>query len=70
MASPEEFADNPRYPLLFDPQTAGGLLAAVPTAHSAACITALQAAGYSHAAVIGVVTEHLSAVEELIQICL
>ncbi len=46
-------ADHPRYPLLFDPQTAGGLLASVPADQAPACIDALRAAGYAQAAVIG-----------------
>ena len=28
-ANQDEIAENPRYPLIYDPQTAGGLLAAV-----------------------------------------
>jgi selenide,water dikinase len=48
-----EMVDHPRYPLIFDPQTAGGLLASVPGGRARACVDALVAAGYPHAAVIG-----------------
>jgi selenide,water dikinase len=49
----EAFVDDPRYPLLFDPQTAGGLLASVPAENAQACVQALQAAGYPHTVIIG-----------------
>ncbi|MFZ3040557.1 MAG: selenide, water dikinase SelD [Thiobacillus sp.] len=45
--------DHPNYPLLFDPQTAGGLLAGVPESAADACIAALHEAGYRQAARIG-----------------
>ncbi|MBS4153150.1 selenide, water dikinase SelD [Cobetia sp. MC34] len=48
--------DHPRYPLLFDPQTAGGLLASVPSGEAESCLAALKAAGYHASAIIGRIT--------------
>jgi selenide,water dikinase len=51
-----EVPETPLGALVFDPQTAGGLLAAVPEERAEAVVAALIAAGFE-AAQIGVVTE-------------
>jgi len=48
-------AKHPGLPLLFDPQTAGGLLIAVPAERAAEAIERLHSAGDRHAAEIGIV---------------
>eukprot|EP00386_Alphamonas_edax_P015173 GDKI01046433.1.p1 GENE.GDKI01046433.1~~GDKI01046433.1.p1 ORF type:complete len:486 (+),score=169.53 GDKI01046433.1:77-1459(+) len=44
---------HPAYPLVFDPQTSGGLLASVPADRAAECIAELKSLGYEDACVIG-----------------
>jgi selenide, water dikinase len=48
-----EMVQHPRYPLIFDPQTAGGLLATVAADRAEDCLKALRAMGYDKACAIG-----------------
>ena len=43
--------------LLFDPQTAGGMLAAVPADRADAAVAELTAAGFAGSAVVGTITD-------------
>jgi selenide, water dikinase len=48
-----QFRDHPLYPLLFDPQTSGGLLASVSEDRAIACLNALRDKGYADSRLIG-----------------
>ena len=48
-----QITEHPLYPILYDPQTAGGILTATPASQADACVAALQAAGYPDSRIIG-----------------
>ena len=65
VANLEEAGKDPRYPLIFDPQTAGGLLAGIPADKADACVAALRALGYDRAEIVGTVLERTDRLEPI-----
>ncbi|HEY9832696.1 MAG TPA: selenide, water dikinase SelD, partial [Stenomitos sp.] len=54
-----------QYPLLFDPQTSGGLLAAVPAGQADLCLATLQAKGYVQSRIVGYVIPRVEGVKPI-----
>lgn len=60
------WVEHPRYPLLFDPQTAGGLLASVPADRVDDCVRRLKDLGYAHTAIVGRIHPQGDALEPVV----
>ena len=61
IANADQASDLAKYPLLFDPQTAGGLLAALPAETASHCIRQLKNLGHQHSCLIGRVVPAIDA---------
>jgi selenide,water dikinase len=57
--------DHKHFPLLFDPQTSGGLLAAIPAIHAEACVNELHQLGYPASVIVGEVINDDKSVESV-----
>jgi selenide, water dikinase len=62
---PGELREHKHFPLLFDPQTSGGLLAAIPAVNAESCLAELKDLGYPASVVIGRVTEDSDSLESV-----
>jgi len=62
---PDALREHKHFPLLFDPQTSGGLLAAIPAKNADACLSELKELGYPVSVVIGEVTDDTESVESV-----
>lgn len=61
----DSVSDQIRYQLLFDPQTAGGLLASVPEQFGQECVESLVEAGYDKSAIVGQVMGRTNGIRTL-----
>ena len=62
---PGELREHKHFPLLFDPQTSGGLLAAIPANNADACLNELHKLAYPVSVVIGIVIDDADSLESV-----
>lgn len=62
---PGELTVHKHFPLLFDPQTSGGLLGAIPAENAEACLAELRQLGYPATVVVGTVVNDAESVESV-----
>ena len=62
---PGALREHKHFPLLFDPQTSGGLLAAIPADNAEACLSELVELGYPVSVIIGTVADDTESVENI-----
>jgi selenide, water dikinase len=62
----EAYVKHPRYPLIFDPQTAGGLLASIPESQVQKCVAEMKASGYPNTSIIGRIRKQGDAIEPIL----
>jgi len=65
-ASNRKISASSLYPLLFDPQTSGGLLATIPSHHADRVIRELRDCGYTDSTVIGHIAERSHATPDVL----
>jgi len=62
---PGNLRKHKHFPLLFDPQTSGGLLAAIPAENAGVCLAELHELGYPDSVVVGKVIDDMQSVESV-----
>jgi len=62
---PGVLREHKHFPLLFDPQTSGGLLAAIPAENAEKCLAELKELGYPASVVIGTVADDTESLESV-----
>lgn len=61
----DQFTDLPDTAILFDPQTAGGLIAGISADNAEKCVEALASIGYIHATIVGEVTQANKGIKQI-----